>query len=511
MYEPTTQTTRLPRTHNRLRSVLAMTIALAVLSVAGWSLSALARQAPAPAPLATSAPVHAAPPLAAVDRTIGASKDSYADVVAEVAPAVVTVRADRRVRQAEQFPFTNDPFFRRFFGDRFRDLPQEPQERNALGSGVIVREDGFIITNHHVVDGADQIKVELTDRRTFDAKLVGSDAPSDLAVLKISATGLHSLALGDTDRVRVGDIVLAVGNPLGVGQTVTMGIVSGKGRATGLSDGSFEDFIQTDAPINQGNSGGALVNTRGELVGINSQILSPSGGNIGIGFAIPATMADNVLDQLVRDGRVRRGLLGVTVQPVTSDLATTLGLSEVRGALVNSVQGDSPAARAGIERGDVILTFNGQPVSDSNGLRNQVARTPPQSKVTLQIVRDRREQTLTATLAELPTGRAVTSAPSTTQDGGRFGLTVDPLTPELADRLGLRGSSGLVVREVAPASPASEAGIRSGDVIRQVNRRPVDSVAALQNALRATGDQPTLMLLNRAGADFFVALAPKRG
>ena len=509
MYEPTHPTTRSSRTYIRARAVLAMTIALAVLSVAGWSLSAHVRQAPAP--VAAFAPTHAVPPAAAVDRTIGASKDSYADIVTEVAPAVVTVRADRRVRQAAQFPFTDDPFFRRFFGDRSREVPQEPREQNALGSGVIVREDGYIITNHHVVDGADQIKVELADRRTFDAKLIGSDAPSDLAVLKVGATGLHSLALGDTDRVRVGDIVLAVGNPLGVGQTVTMGIVSGKGRATGLSDGSFEDFIQTDAPINQGNSGGALVNTRGELVGINSQILSPSGGNIGIGFAIPATMAGNVLDQLVRDGRVRRGMLGVTVQPVTSDLAATLGLSEVRGALVNSVQGDSPAARAGIERGDVILTFNGQPVGDSNGLRNQVARTLPQSKVSLQIVRDRREQTLTATLAELPTGRAVSGEPSGTQEGGRYGLAVEPLTPELADRLGLRGSSGLVVREVAPASPASEAGIRPGDVIRQVNRRPVDSVAALQNALKATGDQPTLMLLNRGGADFFVALAPGRG
>ncbi len=514
MYESTGQSNDRTRGRSRRRAVLLTTAVLFVGSVAGWSLSAQIDHArasvPGPHAIETAPPALPAPPAAASDRVIGASKDSYADIVAEVSPAVVTVRADRRVRRAEQYPFTDDPFFRRFFGDQFRNVPQPPQEQNALGSGVIVRPDGYIITNHHVVDGADQIEIELADRRTFDAKLVGSDPPSDLAVLKVDATGLHSLALGDTDSVRVGDVVLAVGNPLGVGQTVTMGIVSGKGRATGLSDGSFEDFIQTDAPINQGNSGGALVNTRGELVGINSQILSPSGGNIGIGFAIPATMAGNVLEQLVKNGRVHRGRLGVTVQAVTSDLAASLGLSEVRGALVNSVEAGSPAQRAGIQRGDVILAFNGQPVSDGNSLRNQVARTAPQSKVNLQIVRDRREQTLAATLAELPSGQASTGEPATQQEGGLLGLTVEPLAPEQARQQGLR-SGGLTVRAVEPASPASEAGIRVGDVIREVNRGPADSVATLQNALRAAGSRPVLLLVTRQGADFFVALAPPRG
>lgn len=515
MYESTGQSNDRTRGRSRRRAVLLTTAMLFVGSVAGWSLSAQIDHArasiPGPHAIDTAPAALPAPPAAASDRVIGAAKDSYADIVSDVAPAVVTIRADRRVRQAQQFPFTDDPFFRRFFGDQFRNVPQPREEQNALGSGVIVREDGYIITNHHVVDGADQIKVELADRRTFAATLVGSDPPSDLAVLKVDAKGLRSLTLGDADLVRVGDIVLAIGNPLGIGQTVTMGIVSGKGRATGLGDGSFEDFIQTDAPINQGNSGGALVNTRGELVGINSQILSPSGGNIGIGFAIPATMAGNVLEQLISDGRVRRGLLGVTVQAVTSDLAASLGLSEVRGALVNSVEADSPAQRAGIQRGDVILAFNGQPVGDGNSLRNQVARTAPRSTVSLQIVRDRRAQTLTTTLAELPSGKAATGEPSTREDGGVHGLTVEPLTPEQATRLGVRGGTGLVVRSVAPASAASEAGLRAGDVIREVNRRPADSVATLQNALRAAGSQPALLLVTRQGADFFVALASPRG
>jgi S1-C subfamily serine protease len=282
-------------------------------SLAGWTASDTLRTS-----AATVAPAPVAAGAAA--RTIGAGGDSYAPLVERIVPAVVTIRSEKRVRAISQ-DVPDDPLFREFFGDRFPG-PRVPERRQGgLGSGVIVRADGYVLTNHHVIDGADQVRVELSDGRNVKADVIGSDAPSDLAVLKIDAEDLQTLSLGDSDQVQVGDVVLALGNPLGVGQTVTMGIVSAKGRATGMGNGSFEDFIQTDAPINQGNSGGALVSTRGELIGINSQILSPSGGNIGIGFAIPANMARNVMTQLIDKGRVHRGLLGVTVQPMTSELA----------------------------------------------------------------------------------------------------------------------------------------------------------------------------------------------
>ena len=336
-------------------------------------------------------PHAAVAPLAAAERVIGNGTDSYAPIVARVAPAVVTVRSEQRVRQT-----------RDFFGEQFgRGMPMPQPRRGGLGSGVIVSNEGYILTNHHVIDGADRVRVELTDRRTFDAKVVGSDEASDLAVLKIDERNLPAVPLGDSEAVNVGDVVLALGNPLGVGQTVTMGIISAKGRATGLGDGSFEDFLQTDAPINSGNSGGALVNTRGELVGINSQILSPSGGNIGIGFSIPVNMARSVMDALVKDGEVRRGRLGVTVQQVTSDIAEGLKLDSVAGALVNSVDANGPADRAGLQPGDVITAINGKAVVDSNELRNRIAHLGPDAKVELTITRDGKSRSVGATLEQL--------------------------------------------------------------------------------------------------------------
>jgi len=325
---------------------------------------------------------------------------SYADVVSRVSPAVITIHSEMRVRAPQQYPFMDDPMFRQFFGDR---VPQQmpEQRRSGLGSGVIISTDGYILTNYHVVDGAEQIKVDLNDNRTLDAKVVGSDQPSDLAVLKIDATNLPVLALGDSDKVRVGDVVLAIGNPLGIGQTVTMGIISAKGRQTGMSAGSFEDFLQTDAPINQGNSGGALVSTNSELIGINSQILSPSGGSIGIGFAIPSNMARTITDTLVKTGKVRRGLLGVTVVKLNSEPAKELGIKETKGVGVAQVLPGGPAERAGLKKGDVITGFNGGEIKDPNVFRNLVASTAPGSAVTLNVLRGGREMQASATLDEL--------------------------------------------------------------------------------------------------------------
>ena len=325
---------------------------------------------------------------------------SYADVVSRVAPAVVTIHSQSRVRAPQQYPFMDDPFFRQFFGDRMPQQPPATQRREALGSGVIVTTDGFIITNHHVIDGADQIKIDLNDNRTLDAKVVGSDALSDLALLKIEASNLPVLVLGDSDKVRVGDVVLAIGNPLGIGQTVTMGIISAKSRQTGLSNGSFEDFLQTDAPINQGNSGGGLVSTNSELIGINSQILSPSGGSIGIGFAVPSNMARNVMEQLAKGGKVHRGQLGIFVAKVTSDVAASLKLKEAKGVAIVQVQPGSSAERAGLRKGDVITAYNGVAVNDPNAFRNHVASTPPGTEVTITILRDGQEQQVRASLGE---------------------------------------------------------------------------------------------------------------
>ena len=440
----------------------------------------------------------------AISRTLGPATHSYANVVEAVTPAVVTVRSEHRVRQvSQQIPDE----LREFFGGR---LPQQqrPQPRaGGLGSGVIVRADGYILTNHHVIDGAEQVTVELTDGRSFKAEVVGSDAPSDLAVLKIAgASNLKTLSLGNSDVVAVGDVVLAVGNPLGVGQTVTMGIVSAKGRATGGT--SFEDFIQTDAPINQGNSGGALVNTDGELVGINSQILSPSGGNIGIGFSIPANMARNVMTQLIDQGSVRRGMLGVTIQPVTSDIARSLGLETVRGALVNGVQPDSPASRAGLKRGDVITRINGEDVRDYNELRNRVAQVVPGTKLPLDVVRGGKAQALTVTVGELKQAGAEAVKPEseeTAADTTGFGMGVQTLTPEQSRALDIPAGRGVLVGSVAADGKAAAAGLREGDVIEEVDGAPVTSVDTLRTQLKQ-GERPALLLVHRRDATLFLTL-----
>jgi len=438
---------------------------------------------------------------------------SYASVVDRVAPAVVTIRSSKRVRAPQQFPFFDDPFFRQFFGAPRSRGPQTEVE-HALGSGVIVRTDGYILTNHHVVDGAEDIKVDLSTKRTYSAKLVGSDAPSDLAVLKVGGSGMPVLQLGDSDSVRVGDVCLAVGNPLGIGESVTAGIISAKGRSTDqVGTGSFQDFLQTDAPINQGNSGGALVNTRGELIGINSQILSSNGGNIGIGFAIPSNMAKTVMGQLIGKGSVQRAMLGIGIQPVTPDVAQGLGLKETRGVLVNSVRAGGPAAKAGIKTGDVILQLNGKDTNDANDLRNRVASEAPGTEVTLTILRNGSQQQVRVRLGTL----TAEAAGDQTQQGGepsggsesasKLGISVSPVTPDVARQLGLpRGTQGVVIEDVDPSGPAAQADLQQGDVIQEVNRQPVHSVADLRSALQRSGNRAPVLLINRGGRTAYVAV-----
>jgi Do/DeqQ family serine protease len=497
----------------------AVALGAAGLLVAGAAWRGLAA-APAVHPSESAAAVVQAQQSPAISRgaAIAGGRDSYADIVKNVAPAVVTVRVEGRARVSPTQFDGDEDMLRRFFGERFgqgqRQMPQMPKQR-GLGSGVIVTPDGYVLTNNHVIDSADDIRVELTDGRSFKARLVGADKPSDVALLKIDQTSLPTLPLGNSDAVQVGDVVLAVGNPLGIGQTVTMGIVSAKGRSTASGDGSYEDFLQTDAPINHGNSGGALVNTKGELVGINSQIVSPGDGNIGIGFAIPANMARHVMDQLKSDGRVRRSQLGVSVQPVTSEMAESLGLKEVSGTIVSSVTPGSAADKAGVKRGDVIKSFNGQPVHDSNVLRNRVADAVPGSNATVVVVRDGSEKTLSVKLDEATASREARERPDAgSDDRGMLGVAVAPLSPEAATRAGLgKDAHGVGVQQVNPDGRAADAGIQPGDIILEVNRQPVTSVDDLRSAVRRAADKPTLLLVRRSsgdeGRDIFVTVRPQ--
>jgi len=473
--------------------------AVALVGVGAWRSADLA---------ATTRPAQVAAVQAPAPVMSGGVVTSYAPIVDRVAPAVVTIRTEHR---ASTMPTSNrqlPPELRDFFGRGF-DIPQQRGLERGLGSGVIVTTDGYILTNNHVIDEADLVRVELPDRRVLDGKVVGADPASDLAVVKIGASGLHAIPIGDSDKTRVGDVVLAVGNPLGVGQTVTMGIISGKSRQTGGGD-TFEDFLQTDAPINRGNSGGALVNLSGELVGINSQILSPSGGSIGVGFAIPANMARNVMNQLIKTGTVRRAKLGVTAQSVNGDIAASLGLDRVSGALVSKVDPRSPAATAGVQQGDVILSVNGHSVDDSNALRNAVSSLQPGTDVSLTLLRNGSEKTVHATLGEL---KATRVSQDDSENGkptsGRFGMAVEPLTPDTAEQVGVpEGTKGVVIVDLDPNGVAAEAGLQEGDVIARVNGHDVRSATELRSALdeAASGSRPALLLVHRKDATVFVPM-----
>jgi serine protease Do len=447
----------------------------------------------------------------------------FSSVAKAVMPAVVTIETSAHVRpRRSPYPFFDDPF-----GDLFNwPFPKDDQPpsgrtprqsaprghlRQALGSGVIVSPEGLIMTNNHVVEGAEKVDVTLADKRHYAAKVIGTDAPSDIAVLKIDARDLPSLPLGDSNKVEVGDVVLAVGNPLGIGQTVTMGIISAKGRSTSAGSGNYEDFLQTDAAINEGNSGGALVNLKGEMIGIPSQIVSQTGGNIGIGFAIPTSMARYVMDQLIHGGRVHRGKLGVSIGVLTPELAEHFGYKGAQGALVQDVERGQPAERAGVKPGDIITEYQGQRVVDATQLHNLVAQTAPGSTVRFKVWRDGAEHELTATLTEmsLPRAGSKEGGGPGSDNGGLAGVRVENLTPEIAQRLSLPPATrGVVVNEIDSDSNAASVGLRSGDVIEEVDRQPISSVNEFKAALQKAGKKDVLLRVRRTQQGAFYLVVP---
>lgn len=450
----------------------------------------------------------------------------FSAIAKAVTPAVVTINVSSRRSQQQQIPFMFDPF-RDYFdrqspddeGSGRRRAPRGQQGQGRLapsgvGSGVIVSPDGYILTNNHVVDEADKVEVELNDNRKFTAKVIGVDAPSDIAVIKINATGLPTVPFGDSDRVEVGDLVLAVGNPLGVGKTVTMGIISAKSRQSpGRNTETYEDFLQTDAAINQGNSGGALVNLRGELIGVPSQILSRSGGNIGIGFAIPTKMARNVMDQLVRSGKVRRGKLGIIIQDIDPDIAKQFGYNGANGAFVQDVEKGDPADQAGVKPGDIITEFQGQRVTDSSQLKNLASQTAPGTTVRFKVWRSGSERELSAKLVERDdvgndASKRAKSEPAVSSLGVLSGVSVDNITTEWTQKLKLEPSTrGVVVVEVEPDSNAAAAGLRPGNVIESVAKQPVANVNEFNAAMRKADKKEVLLRVRRSdGRSSFVVV-----
>ncbi len=446
---------------------------------------------------------------------------SFAPVVKKVTPSVVQVYVTSNGRNvAQQLPdeLADNPFFRRFFGDEFdgnrprRNMPM-PKQR-GMGSGVIVTKDGYLLTNNHVVDNADEVKVAMSDGREFNARVVGKDPQSDIAVLKIEAKDLPAISLADSDTLEVGDVVLAVGNPFGVGQTVTSGIISATGRGTlGLD---YEDMIQTDAAINPGNSGGALVDAEGRLIGINTAIVSRSGGNQGIGFAVPVNLARVVMEGLVKDGRVVRGFMGVNIQDLTPALAEQFDVKDAKGVLVAGVTPKSPAEKAGLRDGDVITEFNGKSVKDSRHLKLQVAQAAPGTTVPVKIIRDGNSKTLNVTVKELPGSELASKKNSNNPDSpsdALNGVGVGDIDATIRQQLKLPADlKGAVITQVEPSSAAFEAGLREGDVILEINRKPVKSAQdAVQLTEKAREKQTLVRIWSRGGSRYVVVEEDKAG
>jgi serine protease Do len=434
---------------------------------------------------------------------------------AKVSPSVVTIFAEQTVQIQNPFGFPDDAF-KEFFGEdffkRFFGTPSPEEQRRtirSLGSGVIVTEDGYILTNNHVVAGAEKLSVVIGDKKNYEAKVIGTDPQTDVAVIKIKANDLHAASLGNSDEVKVGQWVIAVGNPFQLMHTVTAGIISAKGRSSvGLAD--YEDFIQTDASINPGNSGGALADLDGNVIGINTAISSPSGGNVGIGFAIPINMARQVMDGLITKGKITRGYLALFPQDIDENLAKALKLKGTEGSLVADVTPGGPADKAGIKRGDVIIKFNGKKVENSTQLRNMVAQIQPGTSVQITLLRNGREIQVKAVLDERPKEQAG-AAPQEEQPGtatvNKLGLDVQTLTPDIAQQLGYQGDRGVVVINVTPGSPAEEAGLSRGDLIKEMNRKEIHTAREFEKAIASLKPGDSAALLVRRGQNtFFIAI-----
>jgi len=434
---------------------------------------------------------------------------AFAAVAREVSPSVVFIQVEGKAQQAASSNFGNsfdDDFFKRFFGDKFPGFPspQQPQgERRISGQGsgfVFQTRDGifsdktYILTNNHVVENADSIKVRFKDGREFDAKVTGRDPRSDIAVIEIKASDFKPIKLADSSQLQVGEWVIAIGNPFGLSHTLTVGVVSAKGRTSvGISD--YEDFIQTDAAINPGNSGGPLVNLDGEVVGINTAIFSRSGGYMGIGFAIPSNLINNIAHQLIKDGNVTRGYLGVYIQPLTRELSDSFGLKEQQGILVSQISDDSPAAKGGLKQGDVIIEFNGKAVTDVGHFRNAVALVSPGNKVELTVLRSGKQKVLTVKIGTLSKDKMMAKTPAQTTD--EIGLTVQTLTPKLARQFNAKSGEGVVVTAVKPGSVAAMAGLDVGTIILQVNQKTVQSASDFQKEVKHSANTKRLLLLIR--------------
>ena len=502
--------TSLTETQGRKNFLIALTMSLLFtgMLVAAFSTGAVG----SPAPSAVPAPAPSMTQAGPSDTEVGRG---FAHIVKAVRPAVVNITVskvmDTGLSDVPDLPGLPDWFK---FGPRdkhsygtppFSNPWQEPRGKD-MGSGVIVSPEGYVVTNHHVVDGAKTVTVALLDKREFTGSIVGGDPQTDLAVIKIQGDNLPFIAWGDSSKLEVGDYVLAIGSPFGLRSTVTQGIVSAKGRGVGITQ--YEDFIQTDAAINPGNSGGALVNMHGELVGINTAILSRSGGYQGVGLAIPASIGQHVYASLVSTGKVTRGFLGVGIQAVTPELAKSFHLDRPDGAIVTEVRDASPADQAGLRRGDTIIGYQDQPIAGPRELQRAVTTTPVGTEVTITVMRDGAEQVLRTTIVEHPMGQQVAASQQPDAESRLAGLTVEDLTPRTAKRLGINGHvAGVVVTDIRAGSQAEQAGLVQGDVIREINHTPVESSQDFRQAMNALPKEQTILLfINRQGTPLFLTV-----